>query len=227
MKLKMTKALIKEYQKSLDPAEKYHFEGACHKALCFINKYDQYFTNKSILDYACGMGYTSYVFSLYCSSVDSFDANPNCEFVFRFNNKESNKLRWQDFDQITHNHYDTVFIYSLHNALKNPIQWFEWFVNKVSFNTFIYGDAEKTSTWATAEDKKRRIVEGKSNNYDYSLDGFSTISIDEVIPKVPNLRVIERDDTMQFSHQPNSTHDPFKMLVNEPKKIVYICEKIK
>lgn len=220
------KKQILEYQDTLDKEEIYHFQGACFKALSFVDKFSEYFENKSILDYACGMGYTSYIFSLYCNSVDAFDANPNCELVFRYNNPVGNRLRWQNLEQLKHNHYDTIFIYSIINCNRDPINWLTTFVDQMNFDTLIIGDCEKNTTWASLEDKKRRIIKGISLNYDYSLNGYSTLSIDECIPFVSNLRIIDRCDTLQFSHQPNSDFDPYRDLKNEPKKIVYVCKKI-
>lgn len=216
--------IINDYENSLLLEEKNHFRSASYKALTFINNFKEYFVDKSVLDYGCYMGYTSFVFSLFAHSVDCFDINPNCKYVFDYNNPNSNKLRWQSFDELKFNYYDTVFMYGVAQSNKDPKEWLEYFVENVNFSTLIISDGDKDDNWYKQSRKIKSIVAGLSANYDYSVDGFSLSHIDDYLPKVSNLHILDRIDNLQFPNQGFSNVDP-RDLSNESKKIIYVCKK--
>lgn len=216
---------ILAYEKKLQSVEKFHFQSAYMKALFFIKKFPEYFIDKSILDYGCYMGYTSFVFSLYAQSVDAYDANPNCEFVFNYNNIEGNKLRWQPFEKLKYNYYDTIFMYSVAQLNKFPKEWLEELVNQLNFTNLIIGDSEKSENWYTKKSKLDSILSGSSPNYDYSIGGFCREHIDNYVPAVSNLQIIKRYDNLIFPGQGFTNIDPYRNLKNELKKIVYVCKK--
>tara|TARA_E500000318_G_scaffold67763_1_gene62556 strand:+ start:521 stop:1204 length:684 start_codon:yes stop_codon:yes gene_type:complete len=217
---------VKKYKNTLLREEKPHFDAAVKKSFFMYKNFSEFFHNKNILDYGCSIGFTSWAFSLFCKSTHCYDPNPNCEFVFRQNNNNNEKLKWVDVKTLQNTHYDTVFIYGVHNGHPHPHKLIEEFVNSVSFDYLIIGDSDgklddNTSKFDPIE-KKRRIISGQSAIYTYSLHSISLTHIDDCIPKVSNLKILRREHDLLFP----SLGITGQLEQQDQKNIIYVCKKL-
>lgn len=218
--------IIKKYQKTLLTEEIPHFSAAVQKSFFMYKNYPKYFINKSILDFGCSAGYTSWAFSLFTKSTHCYDPNPNCEFVFKLNNSDSENLKWVDPKIIGQTHYNTIFIYGVHNGHSEPHKLVESFVDNMSFDYLIIGDTDSNEFENQKKfdpiDKKRRIVLGHSSIYTYSLHSISLTHIDECMSKVSNIEIVERNDNQLFPSQGFPDLKSPSIVSN----ILYVCKKI-
>lgn len=181
------------------------------KVMIILNKHPQLFHNKRLLDFGCGSGEHSYIFSHICSEVDCYDPEPSQKNLLKYLFSNTNNFRVLEESEYYYNSYDTVFISGVLECVPDYCNWFVDTVERLdcSFIVLIF-----------APDVDRKVTSVR----EYRLDNSplqTTTNEEELLKYTRHLTLFDRFEFItrenRFILEDNK--------INDHKKVVHIYQK--